>query len=153
MYKTKIIFCLLDFLPRQKLLHGSGMLNYIILFKNYICIDYTSNFHTCHHLLLMNDFQYMTYFIYLLGINSWFVCHQPWLWHFLKWNRSIINSRNVDVMYNYGIKRLSKLCKCILAPPVILTTSMHLQCSCMPAKVHYELSRRVLRGGGGGGPP
>ena len=54
-------------------------------------------------------------------------------------------------MYNYGIKRLSKLCKCILAPPVILTTSMHLQCSCMPAKVHYELSRRVLRGGGGGG--
>ena len=44
---------------------------------------------------------------------------------------------------NYGIKRLSKLCKCILAPPaVILTTSMHLQCSCMPAKVYYELSRR-----------
>ena len=39
---------------------------------------------------------------------------------------------------NYGIKRLS----CILAPPVILTTSMHLQCSCMPAKVYYELSRR-----------
>ena len=44
---------------------------------------------------------------------------------------------------NYGIKRLSKLCKCILAPPVILTTSMHLQCSCMPAKVYYELSRRL----------
>ena len=43
---------------------------------------------------------------------------------------------------NYGIKRLSKLCKCILAPPVILTTSMHLQCSRMPAKVYYELSRR-----------
>ena len=43
---------------------------------------------------------------------------------------------------NYGIKRLSKLCKCILAPAVILTTSMHLQCSRMPAKVYYELSRR-----------
>ena len=43
---------------------------------------------------------------------------------------------------NYGIKRLSKLCKCILAPPVILTTSMHLQCSRMPSKVYYELSRR-----------
>ena len=43
---------------------------------------------------------------------------------------------------NYGIKRLSKLCKCILAPPVILTTSMHLQCSRMPAKVYYELSGR-----------
>jgi hypothetical protein len=43
---------------------------------------------------------------------------------------------------NYGIKRLSKLCKCILAPPVILTISMHLQCSCMPAKVYYEPSRR-----------
>ena len=43
---------------------------------------------------------------------------------------------------DYGIKRLSKLCKCILAPPVILTTSMHLQCSRMPAKVYYELSRR-----------
>ena len=41
---------------------------------------------------------------------------------------------------NYGIKRLSKLCKCILATPVILTTSMHLQCSC--SKVYYELSRR-----------
>ena len=43
---------------------------------------------------------------------------------------------------NYGIKRLSKLCKCLLAPPVILTTSMHLQCSRMPAKVYYELSGR-----------
>ena len=43
---------------------------------------------------------------------------------------------------NYGIKRLSKLCKCILATPVILTASMHLQCSRMPAKVYYELSRR-----------
>ena len=68
---------------------------------------------------------------------------------------------------NYGIKRLSKLCKCIMAPPVILTTSMHLQFSRMPAKVYYELSRRfgtrnVLTrtqgwiywgdaGGGGGG--
>ena len=30
----------------------------------------------------------------------------------------------------------------MLAPPVILTTSMHLQCSRMPAKVYYELSRR-----------
>ena len=68
---------------------------------------------------------------------------------------------------NYGIKRLPKLCRCILAPPVILTTSMHLQCSCMPAKVYYELSRIFgtrnvltrtqgwiywgMRGGGGGG--
>ena len=43
---------------------------------------------------------------------------------------------------NYGIKRLLKLCKCKLVPPVILTTSMHLQCSYMPAKVYYELSRR-----------
>ena len=43
---------------------------------------------------------------------------------------------------NYGIKRLSKLCKCILATPVILTTSMHPQCSRMSAKVYYELSRR-----------
>ena len=39
---------------------------------------------------------------------------------------------------NYGIKRLSKLCKCIMEPTVILTTSMHLQCSRMPAKVYYE---------------
>ena len=30
----------------------------------------------------------------------------------------------------------------MLTPPVILTTSMHLQCSRMPAKVYYELSRR-----------
>ena len=43
---------------------------------------------------------------------------------------------------NYGIKRFSKLCKCILATPVILTASMHLQCSRMPDKVYYELSRR-----------
>ena len=43
---------------------------------------------------------------------------------------------------NYGIKRRSKLCKCMLTPPVILTTSMHLQCSRMPDKVYYELSRR-----------
>jgi hypothetical protein len=80
----------------------------ISFYSRTICIDYTSNFHTCHHLLLMNDFQYMTCLIYLLGIHSWFVCHQPWLWHFLKWNRSIINSRNVNFMYQLLYKKAFK---------------------------------------------
>ena len=46
-------------------------------------------------------------------------------------------------MYQLWYKKAFKTLQMyILAPPVILTTSMHLQCSCMPAKVYYELSRR-----------
>jgi hypothetical protein len=107
-----------------------------------ICIDYTSNFHTCHHLLPMNDFQNMTYLIYLLGIKSWFVCHQPWLWHFLKWNRSIINSRNVDVMYQLWHKKAFKTLQMYVDITCYPDNFYASTCSRMPAKVYYELSRR-----------
>jgi hypothetical protein len=109
MYKTKHTILFIGFSSTTKYCCMDLVRWIISFYSKTICIDYTSNFHTCHYLLLINDLQYMTYLIlYLLGINSWFVLHQPWLWHFLKWNSSIINSRNVDVMYQLWYKKAFK---------------------------------------------
>jgi hypothetical protein len=78
----------------------------------------------------MNDLQYMTYLIYLLGINSWFVLHQPWLWHFLKWNRSIIYSGNVDgikyIWYKKAFKTLQMYIGNTCYPDNIYASTMFL---------------------------
>jgi hypothetical protein len=63
MYKTKPTILFIGF---------SSMTQYYCMAMDLaIYIDYTFNFHTCHHLLLLNDLQYLTYLIiYLLRINS-----------------------------------------------------------------------------------